>query len=177
MLQGSVLAVGALHVLPPRAAKAYAAVRAACADGLCEVVCERCVSAEPLPRDAAELRPLAPCECGARRVLRWRCDEAPPAAAGGDGLVDGAPLAAGAAAALGPAFVEGYGVWYRLGARAAIGNGAYDAGRGATARTTAAEAEAEAEERRRRAEPRVSARLAARKRARGSGVVGDAAPE
>jgi hypothetical protein len=44
----------------------------------------------------------------------------------------GEPLAAGAST-LGASFVESYGVWYALCARATIGNAAYEAGVAATA--------------------------------------------
>ena len=154
-LQGSIIQVGALHVLPDElkyvgrraggrrarwqgghhvgpAEEAYGRVRERCeADGICSLWCRGAAcAAAPREVDWPET---------AREFKAWRCERCDGAELGLSWAMEGMAAAAGleaaggccvvgAAAALGPSFVESYGVWRRLGARAAIGNRAWDAG-------------------------------------------------
>ena len=129
-LQGSLLSVGALHVLPigGTPAQVYERVARRC-DGLCALRCtsEACADAPDIewPGAASAFAALR-CEgCGSAPQLHW-LSETPEGS-------EKVPLAVGAEAAVGKSFVESYGVWYNSCARATIGNAAYEAGRDATA--------------------------------------------
>ena len=130
VLQGSILRVGALHVLPtsgtPRAV--YERVRARC-EAICSLRCgaESCADRADVswPETAAQMEELRCEHCQSSVQLCWQRDSS-------EGLCAGERLAAGASA-LGASFVESYGVWYALCARATIGNAAYEAGVTATA--------------------------------------------
>jgi hypothetical protein len=127
-LQGSILSVGALHVLPSSGTpeQVYARVVQRC-EGLCALRCEHevCVDAPDMawPETTAGFE-ARECECcGSNDGVRlcWQSEAAEDSSK--------IPLAAGARAVLGPSFDESYGLWYNLCGRATIGNAAFDTGR------------------------------------------------
>jgi len=141
-LQGSILAVGALHVLPSRpmwvgtrgragssarlsSSRIHEHVAKQC-EGCCRLKCtSECCEGVPgggeVPTTVSAFEAALECErCGSETALCWWI-EAPADARH-------MPLAVGAAAALGPSFAESYPVWYTMRGRATIGNAAYDAG-------------------------------------------------
>ena len=132
ILQGSILAVGALQVLPlgcsMTVASVFEHVVRRC-DGLCSL---RCGSAEcedapeaPLPSTERAFEAALSCtRCGVEVELWWWTEASANAQL--------RPLALGAIEALGPSFSESYAVWYRLCARATIGNAAFEAGESVT---------------------------------------------
>ena len=140
MLQGSILRVGALHVLPTAGtpAEVYGRVRRRSED-ICILECgsEDCAGRPSIewPTTVARFEERRCEQCGGAVRLRWQRE---PQAE--NGAVE--PLAVGAAASLGESFRETYWAWYNLSARAAIGNAAYAAGAAATARASASEREA-----------------------------------
>ena len=129
-LQGSILRVGALHVLPTAGTPGvvYARVRNRC-EAICSLRCgaEGCADRPELewPETPTGFQELYCEHCEGSVQLCWQRDNSAIACAE-------EPLAAGAAA-LGACFVESYGVWYALCARATISNAAYEAGVAATA--------------------------------------------
>ena len=143
VMQGSILRVGALHVLPRERMRrtVYEHVRERCtSEGLCSLECgsEQCAAdglTIPWPDSAKGFEALRCERCGDKQVrLRWRRQTSAAAAAA---LVADEQLAAGATEALGASFAESFGVWHTLCGRAAIGNAAYDAGAAATVETLA----------------------------------------
>ena len=139
-LQGSILSVGALHVLPhgcslrasaPSGVYEYVAKQC---NGLCSLICssEECGGAHevPLPSTLRAFEAALSCaQCGDKVELWWWIK---PSA---NALLR--PLALGATEALGPSYSESYAVWLRLCGRSAIGNAAFVAGESMT-RTRAA---------------------------------------
>ncbi len=115
-LRGSIVRAGALHVLPNSRRWVYESVRTKCA-ALCTLRDANGATLEwPVSVDAfVELGDVQLC---------WRCDEA--------AAEDGLPRVTGAAHALGASTIESYDVWRNLGARATIGNPAFDVGTIAT---------------------------------------------
>ena len=148
-LQGSILRVGALHVLPRKRPRqgTYGHVRERC-EQLCSLTCgsEECGEdgpAIPWPDSAHDFEALRCERCGdaVQLRLRWRREVAPgPAGA----AVAGEAMAAGATAALGASHAEAYGVWYTMCGRATIGNAAYEAGVDATEGAPPVDEDAEA---------------------------------
>ena len=140
MLQGSILRVGALHVLPTAGtpAEVYGRVRRRSED-ICILECgsEDCAGRPSIewPTTVAGFEERRCEHCGGTVRLRWQRE---PHAESETAAVES--LAVGAAASLGESFRETYWAWYNLSARAAIGNAAYAAGAAATARASASEA-------------------------------------
>ena len=137
VLQGSILSVGALHVLPHEcslwASGVYEYVAKQC-NGLCSLMCssEECGDAPevPLPSTLRAFEAALSCaQCGGKVELWWWTE------ASANALLR--PLALGATEALGPSYFESYAVWLRLCGRSAIGNAAFVAGESMT-RTRAA---------------------------------------
>ena len=141
-LQGSILAVGALHVLPSRptwvtrpgnvgstarlsSSRIHEHVAKQCG-GCCRLECtsESCEGVPgggEVPTTVSAFEAALECErCGSDTALCWWTDAPADARP--------LPLAVGAAAALGPSFAESYAVWYTMRGRATIGNAAYEAG-------------------------------------------------
>ena len=129
-LQGSILKVGALHVLPATGgsiAKVYEHVRRQ-SEGICTLRCKASSCSEEADCEWAKTADAfddVQCpHCGGELSLYWRRETE----------VSGShiePLALGAGT-LGTSYVEYYGVWYNLCARATVGNTAFVAGAAAT---------------------------------------------
>ena len=121
VLQGSILRVGALHVLPRGRTRlsAYEYVRERC-EGIYTLQCGSETCSEeglgiPWPDSAREFEALRCERCGSAQQLRlsWRRETGSEA---GAAVVAGDPLVAGARAALRASFAESYGVWSRCAA-------------------------------------------------------------